>query len=574
MNYLFCIVFLLFIFDLQFVYSFHLQYTFLQHRLFTKHYSISNINIMKSKLELSNEKLSENYNINSDSLPLHPLRVAYQGEPGAYSEKASKELLGPRILTVNYPSFEDTFRAVANRDADYAVVPIENSLGGSIHANYDLLLRYDLNVIGEYEFRVIHSLLALPGTKKEDIKRVMSHPQALAQCDNYLTTLGVIKESTYDTAGSAKMISENKLVGCGAIASDLAAATYGLEVIESGVEDHDINFTRFLLLGRQSVSGLIPPNLPSKTSIVFVLPDSPGALYKALACFSLREIDCCKIESRPTSVQLLQYLQFKNKLKGAVDDMVPVKSHSANSNNLASTQQDLPRFRYTFYLDFLASEFDDRTQNALHHLREQSSYVRVLGSFPTGGKLLGSIKQTIDSLNNIPSSSTRVIAPSTTTTTNQSPENGPKKLKIGIVGFGKFGQFLAKTFIKTHDIYCMDKDDMSTVAKEIGCDFFPLYDLSSFIKVDVDIILLSVSIISFEEVLRLFPKEIFKGKLVVDVLSVKVHAKNTMLNILPRDCDILCTHPMFGPESGKFGWQGLPYLYEKVRIDNIERFVI
>jgi len=118
--------------------------------------------------------------------PQGPLRIAYQGEPGAYSEKASRELLGPRVMTVNYPSFEDVFKAVASRDADYAVVPIENSLGGSIHANFDLLLRYDLHIIAEHEFRVEHYLLALPGVKREDIKKVMSHPQALAQCDNYL----------------------------------------------------------------------------------------------------------------------------------------------------------------------------------------------------------------------------------------------------------------------------------------------------------------------------------------------------------------------------------------------------
>ena len=120
--------------------------------------------------------------------PQNPLRIAYQGEPGAYSEKASRELLGPRVMTVNYPSFEDVFKAVASRDADYAVIPIENSLGGSIHANCDLLLRYDLHIIAEHEFRVEHYLLTLPGVKREEIKKVMFHPQALAQCDNICGT--------------------------------------------------------------------------------------------------------------------------------------------------------------------------------------------------------------------------------------------------------------------------------------------------------------------------------------------------------------------------------------------------
>jgi prephenate dehydratase len=457
-----------------------------------------------------------------DGSSFHPIKVAYQGEPGAYSEKASKELLGPRIMTVNYPSFEDTFKAVANKDVDYAVVPIENSLGGSIHTNYDLLLRYDLNIIAEHEFRVEHFLMAQPGVQKKDIKKVLSHPQALAQCDNYLTALGVIKEATYDTAGSAKMIRDKGLTNCAAIASDLAAATYGLEILDKNIEDHDINFTRFLLLSRQAVSSLLPPNLPAKTSIVFVPPDSPGALYKALSCFSLRDIDCCKIESRPTSVQLLQYLQLRDKMNPSkssktVKDTFPMSRSSTNSPEYEKSSQDLPRFRYTFYLDFLASEFDDRAQNALHHLREQSTYLRVLGSFPVGGKLLGPIKQSIDTLAKVPmldQHSTKTVV----------EEEGSKKspLKIGIVGFGKFGQFLAKTFTKDHMVYCMDKDDMSATAKSIGCEFFPLYDMTAFAKADLDVILFSVSIISFEEVIRLFPKDIFKGKLVVDVLSVKV----------------------------------------------------
>lgn len=220
----------------------------------------------------------------------HPMKIAFQGEPGAYSEKAARELLGPRIITSPCQSFEDTFKAVASREADYCVVPIENSLGGSIHTNYDLLLRYDLHIIAEHEFRVEHSLLALPGVKKEDIKKVLSHPQALAQCDNYLRNWGVGREETYDTAGSAKMIKDKDMRDCAAIASDLAGLTYGLEVMDSNIEDWDNNFTRFLLLARQPVSSQIPPLMAAKTSIVFVLENTPSALYKALACFSLRDI--------------------------------------------------------------------------------------------------------------------------------------------------------------------------------------------------------------------------------------------------------------------------------------------
>jgi len=526
----------------------------------------------------------------------HPMRIGFQGETGAYSEKAARELLGPRIVSRPYESFEDVFKAVASREVDYAVVPIENSLGGSIHANFDLLLRYDLHIIAEHEFRVEHSLLALPGTKRDQIKRVMSHPQALAQCDNYLRQWDskygrVVREATYDTAGSAKMIREKNLLDSAAIASDLAGQTYGLEVIDSNIEDHDNNFTRFLLLARQPVSSLIPPNMPAKTSIVFVLPNEPGALYKALACFSLRDIDFCKIESRPTSVKLLQFLQFQAQSRGGGGGMrgkdettgsVEAGAGGKGTGTEASvsetdlirfqgaraartSQQDLPRFRYTFYLDFLASEFDDCAQNALLHLREQSHYVRVLGSYPKGSALLGPVKTALDRLNKIP------VTTEFPAVSVAAARNKPEPLKIGIVGFGKFGQFLAKTFVKNHKVYAVDKDDMSHIAKEIGCDFFPLYDIAPFAKIECDVIIMAVSIISFEDVLRLLPKELLRGKLIVDVLSVKAHAKKTMQKILPEDCDILCTHPMFGPESGRYGWGGLPFLYDKVRVSNFQR---
>ena len=545
------------------------------------------------------------------------VKVAFQGESGAYSEKATRELLGSRVTTVPYKSFEDTFKAVASREADYAVVPIENSLGGSIHINYDLLLRYDLHVIGEHEFRVEHSLLALPGVKREDIKKVMSHPQALAQCDNYLRSWGVNREEAYDTAGSAKMIKDNNLRDCAAIASDLAGLTYGLEVLDTNIEDWDNNFTRFLLLSRDPVSPMIPLTMPAKTSIVFVLPNDPGALYKALACFTLRDIDFCKIESRPTSVKLLEFLQLKRQQQKLFDvpsfdaaaaaaavpsgavaagaaaapadgtaaaslaedasaSIIAVPSPTGSGNRYgvaptrnrpeASASQDLPRFRYTFYLEFLAAELEDRTQNALHHLREQSDFVRVLGSYPKSSQLVGPVKSAVESLAKVP---VTPDLPSSPAVHRQAPTKDP--LRIGIVGFGKFGQFLAKTFSKNNEVCVISKSDNSAVAKEMGVDFYPMFDMTSFAKIDFDVILLSVSIISFNEVLHSLPKDLLRGKLVVDVLSVKVHARNVMLAELPADCDILCTHPMFGPESGKFGWQGLPFLYEKTRISDVDR---
>jgi prephenate dehydratase len=250
-------------------------------------------------------------------------------------------------------------------ECDYACLPVENSLGGSIHENYDLMLRYDLTIVGEHEFRVHHCLLAKPGVKREDIKYAISHPQALAQCDNFLRGLGITPVPTYDTAGSAKMIAEGKPLpkdctpeNTAAIASDLAGKTYGLDCLDKGIEDDDTNFTRFLLLARKGVSQFLAKKIPAKTSIVFTLPNTSGALYKALACFSLRDIDFSKIESRPTSASLLNYLKFRSQQKG----------------RSARDKADLPRFRYCFYLDFLESELDENAQNAVSMTLSFCSY--------------------------------------------------------------------------------------------------------------------------------------------------------------------------------------------------------
>jgi prephenate dehydratase len=479
-------------------------------------------------------------------------RVAFQGEPGAYSEKATRELLGKGVMAEGKPTFEDVFRAVSSREADYAVVPIENTLGGSIHANYDLMLRYDLYVIGEHEFRVEHSLMALPGTKIEDLKTVMSHAQALAQCDNYLRGLGVERKPVYDTAGSAKLIAEGKMQGVGAIASELAASTYGLEVLASNCEDDHVNFTRFLLLARAPVGVYMPSRMPAKTSIVFTLPNAAGALYKALACFSLRDIDFSKIESRPTSAQLLQHLRMRMDMTRKSDE----RKVPRGGGSSYMPEEDAPRFQYCFYLDFLASELKTEAQAALSHLKELSPYVRVLGSYPSGGTLVGPVSEAI-----------KVVSEETSPREDYSSKlvADDGRLRVGIVGFGKFGQFLSKSLSRHHTVSAMGRDDTSSAARTLKIPYFPVYDQESFFR-DLDVIIFSVSIVSFEEVLRSVPTACLRGKLIVDVLSVKMHAKHVMLDTLPPDADILCTHPMFGPESGKVSWQSLPFLYDKVRV--------
>ncbi|XP_028195040.1 arogenate dehydratase/prephenate dehydratase 2, chloroplastic-like [Glycine soja] len=280
------------------------------------------------------------------------LRVAYQGVHGAYSESAAQKAY-PNCEAVPCEQFETAFDAVERWLVDRAVLPIENSLGGSIHRNYDLLLRHSLHIVGEVNFAVCHCLMANHGVKREDLKRVLSHPQALAQCENTLTKFGLVREAVDDTAGAAKHVAYHKLQDAGAVASSAAAKIYGLNILDQDIQDDSDNVTRFLMLAREPI---IPgTDRRFKTSIVFSLEEGPGILFKALAVFALRQINLTKIESRPLRNQPLR----------ASDD----------SNNSKY-------FDYLFYVDFETSMADQSAQNALRHLKEFATFLRVLGSYP------------------------------------------------------------------------------------------------------------------------------------------------------------------------------------------------
>lgn len=265
--------------------------------------------------------------------------VAFQGEPGAYSEAAVLAHFGPRARPLPCPSFEQAFAAVQSGQAALGMLPIENSLAGSIHRNYDLMLEHDLHIVGEHYLRVKHCLIGLPGAAIEQIKKVISHPQALAQCDHTLRALQVATEPVYDTAGSVKLVKEGDDPTVAAIASSRAAQVYGMNILREGIEDNPANYTRFLALARQAA----PPVENAKTSIVFSLKNKPGALFKALSVFALRDIDLSKIESRPLAGQPWEYL---------------------------------------FYIDFLASADEPNGARALEHLGEMAASLRVLGVYP------------------------------------------------------------------------------------------------------------------------------------------------------------------------------------------------
>jgi len=232
------------------------------------------------------------------------VKLAYQGEPGAYSEAAARAYAGSSVETLPCKTFDEVFAAVAEQRATHGVLPLENSIGGTIHRNYDLLVEHDLRITGEIELDVVHCLQALPGTLLADVKVVYSHPQALAQCEKYLKGLGVTVEAVYDTAGGAKLVAEEKLSGAAALASRRAAEVFGLEVLQEAVQDYEFNITRFAIIGG------IPAEGANKTTLVFALPGTPGALFKALSVFALREINLSKLESRPLRGRPWEYLFY------------------------------------------------------------------------------------------------------------------------------------------------------------------------------------------------------------------------------------------------------------------------
>src|SRR5436190_4443993 len=234
------------------------------------------------------------------------MKIAYQGEPGAFSEAAARRVDAEALL-VPCRSFEEVFDSVDAGPAAYGVVPIENSIGGSIHRNYDLLLSHELTIVGEVELPVVHHLLALPGATLEGLKRVYSHPQGLAQCERFLHSLkGVEVIATYDTAGSAKMVADAGLTDAAAIASARAGEVFGLVPLASSIQDFDDNITRFLVIGRRPLKNAVA----DKTTIVFSLPNEPGSLFKALSVFALRGVDLTKLESRPIPGRPWEYLFY------------------------------------------------------------------------------------------------------------------------------------------------------------------------------------------------------------------------------------------------------------------------
>ena len=276
--------------------------------------------------------------------------IAFQGERGAFSEMAVRQLAGEGSPVLPCPRFEDVFRSLTEGKAVGAVVPIENTLAGSVHENYDHLLSYELPIVSETSVRIVHNLIAPAELRFSQIRRVFSHPVALNQClDFFQKNPQIEKIPFYDTAGSVKMVMEEGLTDAAAIASSVASEIYGARILRRSIESDRQNFTRFFLLRTSAYArrhAVRPkPNTPWKTSLVFSTRNQAGALFRALSAFALRDLSLAKIESRP--------------LRGKP-------------------------WEYLFYVDFLGHVDSPQVRNALGHLRELADFLRVLGCYPKG----------------------------------------------------------------------------------------------------------------------------------------------------------------------------------------------
>ena len=272
-----------------------------------------------------------------------PIVVAVQGELGSYSELAAYEFFSPDPQIKPCETFGDLFVAVRDGRADHGMAPVDNSLGGSVHAVWDLLVEHSLPIAGEILLRVEHCLIAHPGTAVGDLKRVYSHPQALAQCQGYLSDLpGVAQKEVYDTAGAVKMIRESDDRESAAIASAQAAVDYGMAVLVEKIQTNRDNFTRFLVLGTAPChrgEELL------KTTVVLELPDSARGLPAVLSSLAARSVEVLKVESR---------------------------AHLGHP------------WEYLVYLEFAGGPQDPAVAEALGEIRATAATVHAVGTYPSG----------------------------------------------------------------------------------------------------------------------------------------------------------------------------------------------
>ena len=269
--------------------------------------------------------------------------VAIQGHTGSFSEAAAQAYFSQETQLVSQPDFKALFASVEDGSCACGVVPIENSLMGSIHENYDLLLQSDVHIVGELKLRIVHNLIVNRGVQLADIRYIASQPPALAQCTHFIDSLASAQTiAAEDTAGAVKELAASGARDRAAIAGAPAAAAYGMEILVPGIEDATHNFTRFLVVSRRAAPA---PTEPAKATLVFGLKDVPGALCRSLAAFAERGINLLKIESRPMAER---------------------------------------PWEYVFYLDLEGHLGQAACAQAVEQLQETTEFVRILGSYRQG----------------------------------------------------------------------------------------------------------------------------------------------------------------------------------------------
>jgi len=259
------------------------------------------------------------------------MKIAIQGELGSFSHEAARTML-PSAKVVPCARSLEVFDQVKRGSLDGAVIPIENSLAGSVAEHFDLLLIREVHIVREFRLRIVHNLIALPGTNLADVRRVFSHPVALDQCRDLFAKNPRLKaEPFYDTAGSVKHILAEGLADAAGIASRRAAEVYGGKILKAGIEDDKKNFTRFFLIHRGKARA---SRGADKTSLAFSTKNIPGALFKALSVFALRDISLSKIESRPMRGRPWEYVFFVDLLRGDDADLRNALRHLGEMTDL------------------------------------------------------------------------------------------------------------------------------------------------------------------------------------------------------------------------------------------------
>lgn len=438
------------------------------------------------------------------------MNIGYQGEKNCYSYQVVKKYLNENKAH-GYNNFELVFDALENQEVDYAVLPIENSLGGCIFVNFDFFYKYDIIIHCEFHHNINHSLYSLSSNINE-IKTVISHPQALQQCINNIKNNDLTPIDFWDTTGSLNELLEKKDNTLAAIAPPGLKEEFGVNELITNFNDQENNITRFYLISLkkreleyQEIVKVNTNIVKNKFSGYIIAKDQVGILSDYLDKFKNNNYNLTKIESRP-------YLG-----------------------------QDRKVFSYIFYLEGVIKNLISKKQ-----FSKKIDGFKHFGQFP----LLE--------------------------ITDKKLENKERKTSIAIIGFGRFGQFIGEQMINFgFNVYATSRTDYTELAKELGIIFLDKESfLSLNMKQPFDIVIIATSILSFEKVLKSYPYNFWENKLLVDVLSVKLYPQEIINEYLKYiNCSILLTHPMFGPDSAKSfcfenAWNNKNFVYWKEKIIN------